>query len=94
VYILYLDASGWVDEGVGDVLDVHCYPGPLCGDPTTADPKREAEIVPYFFLSFFFSCLLDFFLCFFLCFFVSLLIYLFIPSRVLSASLCYFLLFI
>jgi hypothetical protein len=36
-----LDASGWVDEGVGDVLDVHCYPGPLCGDPAIADSDRQ-----------------------------------------------------
>ncbi|GAC1514236.1 MAG: hypothetical protein NVS1B4_01430 [Gemmatimonadaceae bacterium] len=30
------DASGWTDKGVGDVLDVHAYPG-----PTT--PGREAN---------------------------------------------------
>ncbi|XP_023334095.1 uncharacterized protein LOC111705694 isoform X2 [Eurytemora carolleeae] len=34
------DASGWVDHKVGDVLDIHCYPGPICGSPIKPDPER------------------------------------------------------
>lgn len=30
------DASGWTDEGVGDVVDVHKYPGPDAPKPETA----------------------------------------------------------
>ncbi len=30
------DASGWTDKGVGDVLDVHAYPGPAAPDLDSA----------------------------------------------------------
>jgi hypothetical protein len=32
-------ASGWTDRGVGDVLDLHIYPGPTPG----AGPRRQIE---------------------------------------------------
>lgn len=34
-------ASGWADRGVGDVVDMHSYPGP---DSPPADPKRAAVL--------------------------------------------------
>jgi beta-galactosidase/beta-glucuronidase len=30
------DTSGWTDRGVGDVMDMHKYPGPGCPEPETA----------------------------------------------------------
>lgn len=33
--------SGWTDRGVGDVLDVHVYPGPGCPPP---EPNRAAVL--------------------------------------------------
>jgi hypothetical protein len=35
------NASGWTDEGVGDVMDIHAYPGPA-GPPT--EPDRAAVL--------------------------------------------------
>lgn len=30
---LVIDASGWTDRGVGDIHDIHAYPGPAMPDP-------------------------------------------------------------
>jgi hypothetical protein len=38
------NASGWTDKGVGDVLDVHAYPGPGTAQP---EPRRAAVIGEY-----------------------------------------------
>ncbi len=35
------DASGWTDRGVGDVNDMHKYPGPGCPDP---EPNRAVVL--------------------------------------------------
>ena len=46
-------ASGWADEGGGDVLDVHRYPGPGAPDPadllrSAPPPRRYPEGLPRF----------------------------------------------
>jgi hypothetical protein len=35
------NASGWVDKKVGDLNDIHVYPGPACPDP---DPNRAVVL--------------------------------------------------
>lgn len=38
---LVTNASGWVDKNVGDIIDMHNYPGPGAPDP---DPKRASVL--------------------------------------------------
>lgn len=38
---LVSNASGWTDMRVGDLIDVHSYPGPDCPDP---EPRRAAVL--------------------------------------------------
>lgn len=47
---LVTNASGWVDKGVGDIIDMHKYPGPGAPDP---DPKRASVLGEFGGLGFF-----------------------------------------
>lgn len=38
------NASGWTDKGVGDVLDIHAYPGPAA---PASDPRRARVLGEY-----------------------------------------------
>jgi len=37
---IFTDASGWVHHNAGQVLDIHCYPGPICGSAATPETNR------------------------------------------------------
>ncbi len=37
------DASGWTDAGVGDVHDIHAYPGPACRPSSARAPRCSAS---------------------------------------------------
>ncbi len=39
------NASGWTDAGVGDVMDIHRYPGPGAPAPETVSPLRPRAAV-------------------------------------------------
>jgi beta-galactosidase/beta-glucuronidase len=44
---LVSDASGWTDEGAGDVIDYHAYPGPWSPDPTATRIAVNGEYGAY-----------------------------------------------